>query len=112
MRRIFNRAMVHTDPKEPDSWVRRRHVLLCVRVDVLLIASIPVQKLSPLEIKVTSFVFFASQDPDGLSRACTKYESPARIAADASDIASVAPADKAENNDVEDVVDKWHYVKV
>ena len=107
--------MVHTDPKEPDSWVRRRHVLLCVRVYVLPFASIPVQKLSHashLEIKVTSFVFFASQDPDGLSRACTKYESPARIAADASDIASVAPADKAEDKDVEDVVDKWHYIKV
>ena len=51
------------------------------------------------------------QDPDGVSRACTVFDSSSKIGDDANSIVAAAAA-KAEDQGTDVSVDKWHYVKV
>ncbi len=61
----------------------------------------------------TDSLFPISQEPDGVSRACTKADFAASRLADAAAASAVvdAAAEYASDSSVASAVDKWHYVK-
>lgn len=53
----------------------------------------------------------ADSDPDGVSRSCTSFETTAKISSDDANAIVQSGAEKGSDNALDDIVDKWHYVK-
>lgn len=53
----------------------------------------------------------AASDPAGVSRACTNFETSAKISGEDANAIVQAGAEKGPDNPLAEVVDKWHYVK-